>query len=540
MISYTDDALFDIITRGSEGFRRLWDDFVTWAIRAFTRVAAQDLVINIVGGGTGAAGSGILSGLFGAGAGGGGAGAGGIGSLFSNVGNLFSGGGLFSGGLGQSLAFSGLGQSLGLSGAAGLSELSGLALTGLGTALGTAIPIIGIGLAIASMMGAFDRGGPKTGGFAQTAGLNLDRYFTPNQKDTDIQGIVNSTSDAYAQLIRSLGGSGVGGFALGFDTDPQGTAPNRLHGAAFVNGRSVYEVALGDLGRDSEVLQAALAAESKRALLAALQASDFPETVANILNSITAATASDADVERVVALASAFKQLQEVVSRDPLDDAMAAIEQASKGAYEAMVDQAAALREMLTSFDGSLEATQQLTSATQGYYQAQVQLLVQIEQIRRATSSMFGDTVRSLQLTVLDNEGKYGFLQAEAEQLRQQLMSTNDPETIRAIAERINADIQQAFGLLDPEQQRALLDQFVAGTREIDALTQERLAAVRDDLATSARDVFAEINTRLEQVAAQLNQAGTTQQQAADTQLVAARTPSTIVVELRPAAGVNG
>ncbi len=547
-ISYADDALFDIITRGSEGFRRLWNDFVTYAIRAFTRVAAQDLVINLVGGGTGAAGSGILAGLFGGG-GGGGTGAGGIGGLFSNVGNFFNTGGLVSGGLGQSFAFSGLGQSLGLSGAAGLSELGGLALTSLGSTLGAAIPIIGIGLAIANAFGAFRRGGgPKEGGFASigyTPGVAdagvPGRYYSQTTFDAPLRGVVETIGKQFERTLALLGGTpGQAGFALGFDTDPRGTSSNRLTAGAFLNGTQVYHQVLQDLGRDDTVLQAALETESKRALLAALQASEFPETVANILNSITAATAADADVERVLALASAFKELQDVVSRDPLADAMAAIEQASRGAYGAMVDQAAALREMLNSFDGSLEATQQLTSATRGYYQAQVQLFAQIEEIRRATGSMFGDTIRSLQLQVLDNQGKYGFLQADAEQLRQQLFTTSDPDTIRAIAERINADIQQAFGLLEPEQQRALLDQFIAGTREADALVQERLAAVRDDLSTSARDVFAEINTRLEQVAAQLAQAGTTQQQAADTQLVAARTPNTIVVELRPTAGVNG
>lgn len=166
----------DFAQHGSSAFRNLWDDFKTWALEAFAKIAAQTIVVQLAGAFSPQIG-GLASNTF---AGGGN----GILSLLTGGSNTLSGGSsllnLFGGAsnLGTSLAFSSLGQSLGLSAATtGLSALdvaggaataadfaglggSSLALTGAGSALasiGTFLPYVGIALAAASALGLFNK-----------------------------------------------------------------------------------------------------------------------------------------------------------------------------------------------------------------------------------------------------------------------------------------------------------------------------------------------------------------------------------------------
>ena len=206
------------------------------------------------------------------------------GSLFgtAGIGGLFSGsGGIFgSGAIGNSFALSSLGQTLGLS-AIG-DTAGGLALTGLGTSLGAAIPIAGIVLAGLAMSGAFgSRGGPKTGGFAQTPGMGLAPFFTETQSNRDLQTLVGGTSASYSNLVRALGGrAGQFDFGIGFDTDPQGTAANRISAGASLNGVSVMRARIAEeIGRDQGRLEEEIAKAVAEALKGALLASDIPEAV---------------------------------------------------------------------------------------------------------------------------------------------------------------------------------------------------------------------------------------------------------------------
>jgi hypothetical protein len=173
-----------------------------------------------------------------------------------------------------------------------------------------------IGAAIGALIGSFIKsgGGPKGGGFAtsgETPGItgtdDTGRWFTPNSKDADVAKIVDATATGYAKVLKSLGGTGSATFALGFDTDPEGTAPNRTHAGVFMNGQQIYDSQQSDLGKDPAALQAALEVESKRALLAALQASKLPDYIAEILNDLDPKKMSVGDIDKILETVTALK-----------------------------------------------------------------------------------------------------------------------------------------------------------------------------------------------------------------------------------------
>lgn len=538
------NAIETILARGSAGFRDLWANFKAWAIRAIAQVAAQRIVVPIIG---------QVLGIGGAGANVGGA-SGGLGSLFGNLGSagsLFSTlGGLTGSAFGAALGagFSAGIETLSIAAAAGVEAIGGVsaALGALGAVAGPAAAVELAGYALYSWLGN-KGGGPKTGGFASsgaTPGIfgtdNNGRWFTPNQSDADLLASVKGLQAQYDALIKAFGGKGAGAFAVGFDTDPNGNAPNRLHAGAWVNGRQIFNSALGDLGRDNDALQAALALESKRALLASLQASDLPDDIAKIIDSLNASTATSEMIDRTLDFAAAVQGLSAALEQDPVADALEAVKMASEGSFAALQRSGDAIRDMVADFDGSTDATKNLTAATAAYYKQQVQLLVQIEQVRQAVESMFGDTVRSLTLTTLDDTGKYNYLRSEADSLMQQLLTEQDPAKIQALAQRINQDLLDAFGLLDPEQQQQALADYTAYAQAVGQTVADRLSQIGDDARATVSDVLGLVKDAFQAAIDDFVSAAGTQQAAAETQLAAAQTPLVIDIHMpTSAAAVN-
>lgn len=534
------NAIENIIVRGMSGFKDLWENFKAWALRAIAQIAAQRIVVPIVGSMLGLSG-GTANAAFG----------GSGGSLGGSILNLLGGGGgsLFgslSSGLGGVLAGMETGfTTLGIALTEGTAAVGGLssALGALGAVAG---PIAGIALAAYAAWQVFGNkgGGPKGGGFysmGDTTGIygtdNSGRWFTPSTEDSTVKTIVEATAASYAALLKQLGGKGSGGFALGFDTDPDGTAPNRVHAGAWVNGVQVYNAALGDLGRDAEKLKATLELESKRAVLAAIQASDLPEDIAAIIDALSASTATSDMIDNTIAFAQAIHGLNEILKSDPVADAMDAVTRATEGSYAALMRSGDVMRDLVATYDGSTEATQQLATATAAYYQQQVALLVQIEQVRQAVESMFGDTIRSLTLTTLDDPGKYDFLMNEANSLMDQLATETDPDKIRALSQRINQDILDAFGLLSPDDQRSMLGQFTGYAQAVSDAVSTRLSQIGDEARQTVGDVLALVKDAFQQAVNDFVNAATTQQTAADTQLAAANTPVVVEVNVAGLAG---
>lgn len=451
--------------------------------------------------------------------------AGGITSLFSGgasasgglggAGNLLGlGGGGWLSGFGDAIFGGGGGAAFGAGFASPLSTLGSIfsgagefAAGGMALAsgLGAAVPIIGGALAIASMAGLFDRkGGPKSGGFGSAGAIgalsNADagRWFTPNSADAEMQTAVKTTLASYNQMIASLGGKGSAGFALGYDTDPAGSAPNRLHAGAFVNGQSVYDAALGDLGRDDATLTAALETEAKRSLLAALQASELPAQIAAVFNSVSASGASSETIDNLLQFGAAMKVVVDAIGGSVVDDARLAWERSQRSSVEVLRDMGAEVIQLAADMDGSTTSMQALGTATANYRQAVVQTLLAIKQMSAQVEEMFSATRDSLETFGLDPAALYDRYRRDADAAAELLSTTTDPTQIQKLSERINADINNAFGALDDvgkaQQQGALLDYLDS----IAALAQERLLAAGGLTAAGTVDPFKAANAALD------------------------------------------
>lgn len=325
----------------------------------------------------------------------GGAGAGGF---MSSIGSLFGGNSI-----GESLASGSLGGEFGIFANAG--NVSNLALAGYGLAGGLFGKLVGGGQAgstggslgaglgalagfgpwgiAASALGGTvlggllggswkGKGGAKTGGFASTGAM--DRLYTPSQADASLAKVVGGVTDSIGALAKSLGVT-AGGFnvGLGFDTDPQGKAGNRVSSRLLDSaGRVIYE----SINRQVEDAQAGVAVEAQRLALAAIKSSNLPEEFARAFGGVAIAEATDEQVASITAQLQAIKAVKDV-----FDTVGAAMTQLKGLGYEA--------RESLVALAGGVEnLTAGLASYYQNFYTDAERANASTEQLRKQFSDM--------------------------------------------------------------------------------------------------------------------------------------------------------
>ena len=251
----------------------------------------------------------------------------------SGAGNLLSAGSsawdLVSGGSGlySSFATSGVGSALGLSstmggvgGMAGVMGSSGASITSLGSAIGSAIPYVGLAMAAASLLGGLfdDKGGPKKEGefFGHigadgTIAQESTRYSKRAASDA-LAAAAPDLSKLISNTITSLGGSAEGlGLKYWSSIDPEGDAGDMGSGRVYdASGNLVYKHSFtADRGEYAQEL----ALEFQRMTLASIRATDVPAIFKEVVDGVDLAKASAEelagalhDVQGVAQIRSAF------------------------------------------------------------------------------------------------------------------------------------------------------------------------------------------------------------------------------------------
>lgn len=308
------EAFAALTGSGENAAKRIAEVLKTQILGALYKIAIQPFVVQIAASisGQAAPGSGIASGIPGLGGGGG---LGGLGNIAGSLApSLFGAGSAGAAALGAGFT-AGI-ETLSIAASAGTAAIGGMgaALGAFAAVAGPVAVAIGAAYLIADSLGAFERGGLKGGGSASAGDVSLGRFFTPEDADETVQKVVDTISATYTSVAQSLGASLTATFGLGFDTDPKGTADNRISSATLVGGNVVRSVSDLGVGRDDAELTAALATEAQRSLLAALQASNFPTYLANIFDSVDAATATTEQINGIIATAQAMKLAVDTVA----------------------------------------------------------------------------------------------------------------------------------------------------------------------------------------------------------------------------------
>lgn len=586
--------IMDVVEKDwKTAFKNLWKDFTQRALQAFADIAAQKIAVSLVG--TFAAGGANASGMPGISGGG-------LGGIWDMV----------SGGASTLLDSFGSAGTMVTNFAADISHGVGVVdafstALDIGTAgIGTLVPAIGAvaaaGMLLYNWLGS-KRGGPKEGGFATsgaTPGIggtdDSGRWFTPTTRDSDLQTAVHGIDNQYQTILALLGGTGSATFAQGFSTDPRGTAPSNVHTGAWVNGQQVFDNPNGNVGRDDASLQAELATQASRAILAALQSSELPDVVSGYLASIDVSTATIEQINaalehaaglkvlvdqvaalpeemangliaalgvspeldaKIASFAAAFKEfsdaadaLHAAIERNPGKEAADQIAAASETTFASVGRLRGALDDALASYDGTTASTKSLTDATNAYVDAQVAALVQITQIRSGLDSMFGDTIRNMDLALMSTGKQKDFYINEALAAQKLLADATDPAEIDRLTRLINKDLIAAFQLMDPKEQERQHDYLkgILETTQDTANAQLDLAQQAvEDAGQNATDILGRIDVAVSaaadkqaQAAADLMAAATAMREAAAAAMAAATAQAAAATNAATAAtGMN-
>jgi hypothetical protein len=531
------EAMGDGMKGVSDWAKKVGEDLKKWVLDTLYEMAKK-WFINVV---MNMSASGTVSGSGGGGMMGLGGGSGDMMSMISNIGGAAGYGAMgtaASAGLFSSLGGAGASQAAILAaqtaefGAAGtgmtLSALGGAgsAAAGMGSIMTAMAPLMAaapyIAAAVAVAMIVYQivkskEGGPKSGGFAQTGDDVTQRYFTPSNADAGLKKIVDTQQQGYDSLVKAMGGTSKASFAIGYDTDPMGKANNRVSSGVFVDGREVYGVhdrtvmdAKGTGSRDEKDLQNAINTEMKRSLLAALQNSELPAQLSRLLNSMTASGASDADIDNMLKMAQTVMAMNEALDTlaDPMTAATDALKAAGMTALDAWEAQRDALYDLANEAPNTADGLNAVTAATGAFAQSTVNLLVGIENAKRALDDMFSSTRETIVTAGMSDQELYTREQKKADDLFKQLQTASDPGEIERIAKEINESINKAFGLLSPEEQVASRQKFLDGLDLVTKTTTERMDAASATVATQAQTDREFMSTKLDQILAGIEAAG--------------------------------
>lgn len=376
------DSLFRAAESGKSAFQTLRDSIKGM----FANLVLRPIVQGSIGALTGALGlTGTASAATSAGSG-----LGTLGGLASIGGSLGSFGSGFASGL---TAWGAEGSVTGLLGM-GTDLFAGGIANGLGTIAGALGPIaIGVA-AVMAILSSMEGGGPKSGGsFSTNAG---ERLFTPADSDALVRAMGEGVVAGFQNAAQKFGGSAVGtNISLGFDTDPQGKAANRV-ASRVVNALGVTTLdnsAGRDIGRNAEDIAKELATEAKRALLAALQGADLGQGFSEFFKRLDPATAAPEAVDNLLALAGAIKDFADSVRGVP-------------GSLGEIANLTASAIDQLANSSGGLDKLKaNVSSFFENFFSPQEQQTARTAQLSKA----FGDVGLGPDLTLPTAELKAWF-----------------------------------------------------------------------------------------------------------------------------------
>ena len=140
-----------------------------------------------------------------------------------------------------------------------------------------------------------------------------------------------------------------------------------------------------------------------------------------------------------------------------------------------------AFKRLTEAQDLNTEAGRKLYSELWGLAPAFLEVASAVEQTFASISTTTAESIREIEMSILDNAGKYEYLDTEIESLLEKLSAATDPATIQGLFEQINSKTTQAFNLLDGDEQKRLATDFIDRLYEAESVAQSRLSVTPID-----------------------------------------------------------
>ncbi|NMG53902.1 hypothetical protein [Aromatoleum aromaticum] len=165
---------------------------------------------------------------------------------------------------------------------------------------------------------------------------------------------------------------------------------------------------------------------------------------------------------------------------------------------------------LLSGIDATTDAGATLYNGLLNIAPAFLSVAGAVEQTFASISKTTAASVRDIEMSILDDAGKYDYLDNEIESLLTQLNESFDPATVQGLFEQINSKTMQAFNLLDADGQKAKATGFINRLYEAEARAQARLSvAPLPSVEASAESTVAAQKQAAVDLSAAVKQLGT-------------------------------
>ena len=516
--SSIESSLTDALMRGFESGKDFAETFRDTLKNMFQTLILKPLIQPIMGAVAGTI-AGVVSGTSAAG---GGVGSMGMSLAGSAIGSMFGAGGLtgaLMGGAGWLTGATTLGGSLAAAGSLmGTGTLAG-AMSGAAMGIGAIAPIA---LPLLALSGVFKK---KPSNRAAWGDVDLSSGMLSSLGNmTGDKQASQETMDARTALLQALGGFGQSAGAAGkirIDVGGRDGIQAAFDGGALESfGKDFDSALMGILDRIVEsatvdqtviarwqVLKTSLDGTSKAA-------TDMAEIMTLLVNDV-----SMVDIERANLIKAENESIGQSYARlaDMMGTAMDSGEM-WRAAQKRLADQFDELGltvprsseqfgDLLQSIDITTEAGRQLFQSLANVGDEFLFVARAVEAAMAQIAQSTEASIRDIQLSLLDERGKYGFLDKEIAAGMDALTNAVSPDEIARIAEENRALLMDAWNLVPESLRASLADQFIGLLEENQQLANDRLTTVSPDAVspdTSADDkAFEEAITNALTAAAQ-------------------------------------
>lgn len=163
-----------------------------------------------------------------------------------------------------------------------------------------------------------------------------------------------------------------------------------------------------------------------------------------------------------------------------------------RGLATQFADNVSASRALISSSQSGAIGLSALSQALAGASAQFEQLTASLATIGLGITDLINGTNEQFLLATLDNEAKYKYFQDRAQSEFERIATLTDGEAVdRAVRSADNAR-SQAFGLLDPEEQRARLNEFLAGGQALNDAGQAQIKAIAETAGAQNKE-FADV-----------------------------------------------
>lgn len=133
-------------------------------------------------------------------------------------------------------------------------------------------------------------------------------------------------------------------------------------------------------------------------------------------------------------------------------------------------------KKLASELDLTTAAGRDAMAALYGIAPAFYEIARVVEGVFNSISRTTAESIRDIEMSILDSAGKYKFLDTEIDSLIGQLANATLPEEIERIFSQINQRTVEAYNLLDSNEQRRLAPEFIDRLYEIESIAQSRLS----------------------------------------------------------------